>query len=63
MADYQPGNRVRCIVNTIQRSTGAAWRGDVGTVRSVNVGDQRITVTWDRGAETDSVPWSEVERA
>ena len=60
---YEAGNRVECQATSIQRTTGAAWRGDRGTVIGVNVGDRRVTVRWDNGATTDAVPWSEVRRA
>lgn len=60
---YQAGNRVVCEATSIQRSSGAAWKGDRGTVVEVNDGDQRVKVRWDNGATTDSVPWSEVRRA
>lgn len=60
MDDFRPGDTVECTAESIQRTSGAAWRGDRGRVEAVSLGDRRITVRWHHGATTESVDWSDV---
>jgi hypothetical protein len=54
------GQRVKA-VKEIQRSSGAAWPGDTGSITKVT-GDGYV-IRWSNGAETSVVKDNEVERA
>jgi hypothetical protein len=62
---YHEGNRVECVVESIQRTTGAVWHGDRGTVVKVHspfIGPDTLKVRWDNEAVMDDVPTLEVTR-